>query len=222
MNPVLKTKRLRISPMSDDALRTLKEQEQDPETKKAYGDMLHDSMKYPAQRIWYTAWQIKSKDGAMVGDLCFKGPPINGEVEIGYGIQPHAQGRGYATEAARAAMEWAFSQPDVYFVTAETDPDNQKSQRVLQKLGFQAYGEGAEGPRFEVEKPPTHWISFYLAIGLAVGTSFGASMSNAGLGTGIGMCLGVALGAALDAQEKKQLAKAKAERDTQHSVNATE
>ena len=212
MKPLLKTKRLRISPMTDDALRALRERETDPENKKAYGDMLHDSMKHPAQRMWYTAWQITRKDGAMVGDLCFKGPPLSGEVEIGYGIFPDAQGLGYATEAASAAMDWAFSQTGVYFVTAETEPNNQKSQRVLQKLGFKHYGEGVEGPRFEKEKPVSNWLMIYLPLGLAVGVSLGAASANTGLYTGIGMCIGTALGIALDAQEKAALEKIRAQR----------
>lgn len=40
------------------------------------------------------------------------------------------------TEAVRALCAWAQQQPGVRQITAETDPDNRASQRVLQKAGF--------------------------------------------------------------------------------------
>ena len=39
--------------------------------------------------------------------------------------------QGYATEAVRAACRWAFEQPGVTAVEAETDPGNTASQAVL-------------------------------------------------------------------------------------------
>lgn len=148
----------------------------------------------------------------MVGDLCFKGSPQDGEVEIGYGILESRQGRGYATEAVEAAIGWAFTQTGCYYVTAETERDNRRSQRVLEKLGFQACGEGKEGPRFEKEKPLTQWMLIYMALGMGVGAAFGASTGTVGLTLSIGMCVGLALGVALDGQEKAQRAKIKAQR----------
>ena len=44
-------------------------------------------------------------------------------------------------------------QPGVKGVEAETDPENEKSKRVLFKCGFLPTGEvGKEGPRFALEK----------------------------------------------------------------------
>ena len=72
---------------------------------------------------------------------------------IGYGIDEEYQGHGYATEAVKAAVKWAFSKPEVNAVEAETDPDNIASQKVLEKCGFQPNGEmGEEGPRFVVSR----------------------------------------------------------------------
>ena len=104
----------------------------------------------------------------------------------------------------QAAIGWAFVQAGVFFVTAETEPDNAASQRVLQKAGFVPDGEGAEGPRFCREKPATGWMGIYLALGVGVGASLGMSSGNMALGAPIGMCIGVALGVSLDAAEKKE------------------
>jgi [ribosomal protein S5]-alanine N-acetyltransferase len=47
-----------------------------------------------------------------------------------------AWGRGYATEAARALLTWAFEALDLHRVQAEADTRNAASARVLDKLGF--------------------------------------------------------------------------------------
>lgn len=61
--------------------------------------------------------------------------------ELGYWLAPRAQGAGYATEAARAALQWYFSQTTEsmlsgYFI------GNTRSARVLEKLGFTQIGLG--------------------------------------------------------------------------------
>jgi RimJ/RimL family protein N-acetyltransferase len=79
---------------------------------------------------------------AGVGSCGFKGPPIeDGTVEIAYGVAPDHQGRGYATEAAAALAEHAFSSGEVRVVRAHTLPDAGASARVLEKCGFLRIGE---------------------------------------------------------------------------------
>jgi len=92
-------------------------------------------------------------DGTHIRDLCFKGIEAGHNPEIGYGILDEFQGQGYATEAVKLALKWAFEHPQVLAVEAESDPDNAASQRVLEKCGFLATGAiGEEGPRFIVYK----------------------------------------------------------------------
>lgn len=55
---------------------------------------------------------------------------------LGYCFGETAWGHGYATEAARALLEWAFASLDLNRVQAETDTRNAGSARVLEKLGF--------------------------------------------------------------------------------------
>ena len=55
---------------------------------------------------------------------------------LGYCFDDAAWGRGYATEAALALLQWAFDKLDLNRVQAETDTRNVASARVLEKLCF--------------------------------------------------------------------------------------
>ena len=55
---------------------------------------------------------------------------------MGYCLDDAAWGQGYATEACRAVLQWAFDTLDLNRVQAETDTRNAASARVLEKLGF--------------------------------------------------------------------------------------
>ena len=146
------TERLFLIPLNNTALQKLMGRTAftDPETAQAYSEMLAGCRAHPEQWLWYTAWGLYQNDsGDFIGDLCFKGLPENGRPEIGYGLLGEYWNQGYATEAVRAACQWAFSQPGVTAVEAETDPDNAASQAVLRKAGFVPTGTmGKEGPRF--------------------------------------------------------------------------
>ena len=115
--------------------------------------MLEGCLTHPDRWDWYAMWIIERSDGTHIGDLCFKGLEDNRNPEIGYGILDEFQGKGYATEAVKLALKWAFGHPEITAVEAESDPGNAASQRVLEKCGFKANGEtGEEGPRFIVYK----------------------------------------------------------------------
>ena len=151
---MIETKRLRLYPASREQMERFIADERDEELRKAYGEMLEGCLRCPALWDWYAMWMIERKDGAHVGDLCFKGLGADGVAEIGYGILEQYQGRGYATEAVKAALAWAFRHPQVTAVEAETEADNAASQRVLEKCGFVPNGiHGEEGPRFVLLAP---------------------------------------------------------------------
>ncbi|WP_134738503.1 GNAT family protein [Nocardioides sp. 503] len=58
------------------------------------------------------------------------------KASLGYVLAEAAWGHGYATEAARAVLQWAFDTLGLNRVQAETDTRNLASARVLEKLGF--------------------------------------------------------------------------------------
>jgi [ribosomal protein S5]-alanine N-acetyltransferase len=106
---------------------------------------------------WIHGFNLLLPDGTNVGLGGFKGPPVNGMVEIAYAILPEHQGKGYATNAARAMVEYAFRSAEVRTVIAHTLPDGAASQRVLQKAGFRHMGEVMDPEdglvwRFEIER----------------------------------------------------------------------
>jgi RimJ/RimL family protein N-acetyltransferase/catechol 2,3-dioxygenase-like lactoylglutathione lyase family enzyme len=97
------------------------------------------------QRGWgFWALEIVGKTAA--GENAFAGfvgltvtryeAPFTPSVEIGWRLAQSAQGAGYATEAAQAAMQFAFDELDLAEVVSVTVPDNTPSQNVMLKLGM--------------------------------------------------------------------------------------
>lgn len=76
-----------------------------------------------------------------IGSAAFMSEPVNGRVEIGYGVVPAYAGRGFATAGVHLMVQQALSQPDVDQVYAETAVDNIASRRVVQKVGFTHIGQ---------------------------------------------------------------------------------
>lgn len=69
--------------------------------------------------------------------------------EVGWGIIPAAQGRGYAGEAAIASIDWAFDTLGWTDVIHCIDPLNTPSQIVARKLGSQDLRKGRLPPPFD-------------------------------------------------------------------------
>lgn len=85
---------------------------------------------------------VDREQSCVVGTAGFKGPPdSDGVVEIAYDVAPEYQGRGYATEAANALVEYALADAAVKTVRAHTLPEANASTRVLTKNGFRHLGE---------------------------------------------------------------------------------
>ena len=62
------------------------------------------------------------------------------KIEIGWHFRPASWGYGYATEAARALLNYGFTELALPTIYAVTTPDNIRSQRVMARLGMQYLG----------------------------------------------------------------------------------
>jgi ribosomal-protein-alanine N-acetyltransferase len=100
----------------------------------------------------------------VVGTAGFNGPADpEGTVEIAYGIVPGFEGRGYATEAAMALVDFASRSGDVRLIRAHTLPVANASTRVLLKCGFRHTDsplDPEDGPVWRWERDPAELAEF--------------------------------------------------------------
>ena len=146
--PTLHTARLRLRPFTEadaDALFTL---HSNPRVLR-YWDAPPWRERARAQRFIAACRQL-AEDGSgarlavdRASDETFIGwcalarwNPDHRSAALGYCFEEAAWGHGYATEAARAVLRWAFDTLDLNRVQAEADTRNAASARVLEKLGF--------------------------------------------------------------------------------------
>ena len=108
---------------------------------------------HPSHAGWLAWYFVTSGSRVVIGNGGFTGAPSDGAVEIGYSIVPQFQRRGFASEAVRALVEWAFSHRSVDRVVARTLPDNPASRALLRNLGFRETAPLEPGMlRFELER----------------------------------------------------------------------
>jgi ribosomal-protein-alanine N-acetyltransferase len=76
-------------------------------------------------------------DGRVIGKAGFYEMP-----DVGYILHPDVWGRGLALEAVGAVIDHVFRSRDVETLTADVDPENAASIRLLERLGFVRTGSG--------------------------------------------------------------------------------
>jgi ribosomal-protein-alanine N-acetyltransferase len=87
-------------------------------------------------------------EGRVIGTVNFE---IAGQVAmIGYALARAHWGRGLATEAARAGIEWLLAEHDLVELWASTQVGNLGSRRVLEKLGMTLDSETADKVRYSM------------------------------------------------------------------------
>lgn len=77
---------------------------------------------------------VSRDDGELIGHVGLS--EWRDEVEVGYAIEESRQGRGFATEAVRAACAWGIEQFGLERILGITSTENVASQRVLIHAGF--------------------------------------------------------------------------------------
>jgi RimJ/RimL family protein N-acetyltransferase len=91
-------------------------------------------------------WVVTEKEtGRFIGETGFADfkrqiePSLEGVPEIGWVIAPHSHGRGYATEAIRAAVAWGDSRFGALRTACIIAPENGPSIRVAEKCGYREF-----------------------------------------------------------------------------------
>jgi len=147
--PVLETERLILRPIAMEDFPRWAEMMGDPEAAKFLGGTQPEAVAWRGFMTMAGAWSltgvsmfsvIERETGLWLGrigpwrPLGWPGP------EVGWGLHPDAQGRGYGVEAAAATIDYAFDVLGWTDVIHTIDPDNTPSQRLAERLGSRNLG----------------------------------------------------------------------------------
>ncbi|MEA1903201.1 MAG: GNAT family N-acetyltransferase [Actinomycetota bacterium] len=94
----------------------------------------------PRSDEWFMMTIADPGDSEVIGELVLQLKWGGRAAEIGYTLDPAWWGRGYATEASSALVEWLFSDERLTRVEGMLHPDNVASARVLEKVGMKLEG----------------------------------------------------------------------------------
>ncbi|HEY0103359.1 MAG TPA: GNAT family N-acetyltransferase [Brevundimonas sp.] len=155
--PVLNTERLTLRPIAMEDFPRWAEMMADPEASRFLGGP------QPAATVWRGfmtmagAWSltgvsmfsvIERGSGLWLGRIGPWRPEGWPGTEVGWGLHPDAQGKGYGAEAATAAIDYAFDVLGWTDVIHCIDPDNTPSQRLAERIGSSNLGPTRLPPPF--------------------------------------------------------------------------
>jgi RimJ/RimL family protein N-acetyltransferase len=144
---VLTTARLRLRPWRDDDLAAFAALNADPEVMehlpgvltREESDAMVGRLRAHFDAHGFGLWAVDAGDG-VVGFAGLSVPrfdaPFMPAVEVGWRFARAAWGKGYATEAARAAMADGFGRLGLREIVSFTVPANGRSRRVMERLGM--------------------------------------------------------------------------------------
>ena len=103
-------------------------------TREAWGMFCHDIACWPL--FGHGALMIAlSANGACIGQVGINAGPLFPEKELGWLLYDGHEGQGYATEAARAMLDWAARTLRLSGLVSYVDPGNAASIAVAERLG---------------------------------------------------------------------------------------
>ncbi len=190
VNLELETDRLLLRPLVENDWEMALETFMDPEVMKFVADVgseeaLAEEMKIAVRRgaggrigVWCV---LQRETGEKLGTAILLPLPIeeddtdwslvqedrypDADIEVGYILKRSAWGNGYATEACRRLVQFAFEETELDEIVAVTDPRNAASQEVLRKCGLRdeglrrAYAD--ECPAFRISRQ--QWLELQAA-----------------------------------------------------------
>jgi RimJ/RimL family protein N-acetyltransferase len=167
--PTLRTPRLVLRPLRDDDRAPLAALNGDARVMehlpsvmtRAESDAMFERLRAAVAERGFGAWAVEAPgDAAFTGLLLLAVPrfeaPFQPCVEIGWRFAAVNWGKGYAVEAARAALAYAFDTLELPEIVSFTVPANLRSRRVMERLGMRHDEAGDfDHPSF----PPGHRLS---------------------------------------------------------------
>lgn len=150
---ILETSRLRIVPCSASTVAVINKQDSYPMGKHVE-QHLDQLTRDPASHGWGVWFVILKDEETVIGDIGLKGKPDTEQaVEIGYGILPSYQNKGYGLEAVKALVHWVFSTGQVKVILAECLVTNWPSIRLLERLGMVVRAQSDQMLYWELGSP---------------------------------------------------------------------
>lgn len=159
MAPILETERLRLRPHRVEDLADLAAMWSNPDVTRHIGGRPSTTEESWSRLVRYAGlwallgfgyWVIEERaTGRFAGETGFADfkremtPSLEGAPEAGWVVAPWAHGRGFATEAVRAALAWGDAHLRSRRTVCIIDPDNAPSIRVAGKCGYVEYAHGS-------------------------------------------------------------------------------
>jgi RimJ/RimL family protein N-acetyltransferase len=135
---------------------------------RARSDALVDEIVAHWAEQGFGLWAVERRaDGAFLGFTGLSRPAFQAHftpaVEVGWRLARHAWGHGYATEAGRAALDYGFEVLDLEEIVSFTVPANDRSRRVMERLGMSRVpADDFDHPRFALGHPLRRHVLYRL------------------------------------------------------------
>ncbi|WP_439476673.1 GNAT family N-acetyltransferase [Brevundimonas sp.] len=155
--PVLETERLTLRPIAIEDFPRWAEMMGDPEAAKFLGGAQPAAVAWRGFMTMAGAWSltgismfslVERDTGLWLGRIGPWTPHGWPGTEVGWGLHPDAQGKGYGIEAATATIDYAFDVLGWTDVIHCIDPDNTPSQRLAERIGSRNLGATRLPPPF--------------------------------------------------------------------------
>jgi RimJ/RimL family protein N-acetyltransferase len=150
--PVLDSERLRLRPLRERDVDDLFGLFADPDVmrywsspafhERAQAERLIEEVRRGFASRAFVQWGIARRADDVVLGTCslFRIEPVHRRAEIGFALRRLDWGRGIASEAVATVVQFAFGSLGLIRIEADVDPRNDRSIRLLERLGFEREG----------------------------------------------------------------------------------
>ncbi len=174
---VLQTERLILRPWTQADRAPFAAMNADPEVRRffpslqtrAESDASADFLSGQFERTAFGPWAVEVPGVVPFARCCGRWEtkidvPPRGRVEIGWRLARNCWGKGYATEAARAALDFGFREAELPEVVAFVVPANVASRGVMDRIGLREVPDGAfDHPRVPEGSPLRRHLLYCLS-----------------------------------------------------------